>query len=236
MKVVVFGATGMIGQGVLRECLLDPRVSEVLTVGRKATGQRHERLREVVPADLYDLSTVEDTAKDAEDTPADQLTGVRACFFCLGVSSAGMSEADYRRVTYDLTISAATTLARLNPGMTFIYVSGAGTNADGRSMWSRVKGKTENDLLAMDLDAYMFRPGFIQPVHGEKSRTRLYSALYVVGKRIFPLLKRLAPNAVTDTESIARAMINLAAGARTEKRILAPQDINTAAMNPSGGR
>jgi uncharacterized protein YbjT (DUF2867 family) len=166
MKVVVFGATGMIGQGVLRECLLDPRVTEVLTIGRKAAELAHEKLRELVTADLHNLSKMEG-----------QLTGVKACFFCLGVSSAGMSEADYRRVTYDLTISAATTLAQLNPGMTFVYVSGAGTDAEGRSMWSQVKGKTENDLLAMDLDAYMFRPGYIQPSHGEKSRTLLYAAL-----------------------------------------------------------
>jgi len=215
MKVVVFGATGMIGQGVLRECLLDPRVSEVLTVGRKATGRAHEKLREIVPVDLYDLSTVED-----------QLTGVNACFFCLGVSSAGMSEADYRRITHDLTISAATTLARLNPGMTFTYVSGVGTDANGRSMWSQVKGQTENDLLAMDLDAYMFRPGYIQPSHGEKSRTRLYAMLYVVARPLYPVLRRLAPNAVTTTEDIARAMVNLAADAGTQKRVLEPADIN----------
>ena len=215
MKVVVFGATGMIGQGVLRECLLDPRLSEVLTVGRKATGRAHEKLQEIVPVDLYDLSTVED-----------QLTGVNACFFCLGVSSAGMSEADYRRITHDLTISAATTLARLNPGMTFTYVSGVGTDANGRSMWSQVKGQTENDLLAMDLDAYMFRPGYIQPSHGEKSRTRLYAMLYVVARPLYPVLRRLAPNAVTTTEDIARAMVNLAAGAGTQKRVLEPADIN----------
>ncbi|WP_117208091.1 NAD-dependent epimerase/dehydratase family protein [Allorhizocola rhizosphaerae] len=218
MKVVVFGATGMIGQGVLRECLVDPRVTEVLTVGRKATGQGHAKLREIVPADLYDLSTVED-----------QLTGVKACFFCLGVSSAGMSGADYRRVTYELTIAAAKTLARLNAGMTFVYVSGAGTDANGRSMWSQVKGKTESDLLAMDLDGYMFRPGYIHPSHGEKSRTRLYAALYVVAKPLYPLLKRLAPNAVTTTEDIARAMINLAVSG-TEKKILHPKDINSAAL------
>ena len=217
MKVVVFGATGMIGQGVVRECLLDARVTEVLTVGRKATGRDHEKLREIVPDDLSDLSNVED-----------QFTGVKACFFCLGVSSVGMSEADYRRVTYDLTTSAATTLARLNPGMTFVYVSGAGTDANGRSMWSRVKGKAENDVLAMDLDAYMFRPGYIQPSHGEKSRTRLYAALYVVGRRLYPILRRLAPNAVTNTENIARAMINLTENG-TQKRILDPQDINAAA-------
>jgi len=156
----------------------------------------------------------------------DQLTGVNACFFCLGVSSAGMSEADYRRITHDLTISAATTLARLNPGMTFTYVSGVGTDANGRSMWSQVKGQTENDLLAMDLDAYMFRPGYIQPSHGEKSRTRLYAMLYVVARPLYPVLRRLAPNAVTTTEDIARAMVNLAADAGTQKRVLEPADIN----------
>src|ERR1700686_396699 len=147
----------MVGQGVLRECLLDPEVETVLTIGRSATAQQHEKQREIVHTDLSDLSAIEGT-----------LSGYDACFFCLGVSAVGMKEEAYRRLTYDLTISVARILSRLNPGMTFIYVSGAGTDSTerGRTMWARVKGKTENALLQMPFKAaYMFRPGYIQPLH-----------------------------------------------------------------------
>ncbi|MGA7649334.1 MAG: NAD(P)H-binding protein, partial [Thermoplasmata archaeon] len=164
MKVILFGATGMVGQGVLRECLLDPQVESVLSVGRSATGQQHPKLHEVVRGSLADLASIED-----------QLRGYDACFFCLGMSSAGMSEDDYRRVTHDLTVAAGQTLARLDPWMTFIYVSGAGTDSTehGRSMWARVKGRTENELLRMPFRAaYMFRPGVIRPLHGIRSKTR----------------------------------------------------------------
>ena len=158
MNVVLFGATGMVGQGVLRECLLDQKVQTVLSIGRSATGQAHPKLRELVRKDLLDFSPIEA-----------QLIGFDACFFCLGVSSAGMTEEAYRRVTYDITMAAAQTLARLNPAMTFIYVSGAGTDSTerGRIMWTRVKGKTENALLRLPFKAaYMFRPAAIQPLHG----------------------------------------------------------------------
>jgi len=149
MKVVLFGATGMIGQGVLRECLLAPAVTEVLTVGRAPTGKQHAKLREVTHADLGDLTAIEG-----------DLRGADACFFCLGVSSAGMSEDAYRRITYDYTMAAARVFAALDPEATFVYVSGAGTDSTerGRSMWARVKGKTENDVLALLPNAYMFRP------------------------------------------------------------------------------
>jgi uncharacterized protein YbjT (DUF2867 family) len=202
MRVLLFGATGMVGQGVLRECLRDDGVEQVLAVGRSATGQRHPKLRELIVPDLYDLSAVEA-----------ELTGFDACFFCLGVSSAGMSEAEYTRVTHDLTLAVARTLARLNPGMTFVYVSGAGTDSTerGRSMWARVKGRTENALLALPFRAaYMFRPGFIQPLHGIRSKTALYRLVYAVSAPLAPLLRRLAPSAVTTTECVGRAMLAVA--------------------------
>lgn len=159
----------MVGQGVLRECLVDPGVESVVAIGRSAVGQRDAKLRDLVHHDFLDFSPIEN-----------QLTGFDACFFCLGVSSAGMSEQDYQRVTYDFTIAAARVLARLNPNMTFIYVSGAGTDSSerGHSMWARVKGKTENELLRMPFRAaYMFRPGAIVPLHGVQSKTKLYRTL-----------------------------------------------------------
>ena len=163
MKVILFGATGMVGQGVLRECLLDPGVERVLAVGRSPTGQQHAKLRELLHEHFLDFSNVEA-----------ELTGYDACFFCLGVSSVGMDAERYRHLTYDITLAAASTLAKLNPGMTFIYVTGRGTDSteQGRLMWARVKGKTENDLLKLPFKAaYMFRPAGIQPLHGVRSKT-----------------------------------------------------------------
>ena len=217
MKVILFGATGMVGQGVLRECLLDSGVEQVLAIGRSATGQQHAKLQEIVQSDLFDLSSIEG-----------RLAGFDACFFCLGVSAAGMSEQDYRRITYELTMSVAKTLARLNPAMTFIYVSGAGTDSAERSrmMWARVKGKTENDLLKMPFRAaYMFRPGYIQPLHGIRTKTRWYGALYAVMGPLYPIWKRLLPNYVTTTECLGRAMLNVARHG-APKRFLENQDIN----------
>ena len=202
MNILLFGATGMVGQGVLRECLLDPDVETVLSVGRSATGQRHERLREIVHADLFDLSAIEA-----------ELAGFDAGFFCLGVSSAGMTEESYRRVTYDLTMSVARCLAKLNPRMTFIYVSGMGTDSTGhgRIMWARVKGETENALLRMPFKAaYMFRPALIVPLNGVKSKTRLYRAFYVVLGPILPWLYAAAPKYVTTTAQVGRAMLAVA--------------------------
>ncbi|WNG25559.1 NAD(P)H-binding protein [Cystobacter fuscus] len=220
MKVLLFGATGMVGQGVLRECLLDPEVERVLVVGRGGTGQQHEKLTELVHRDFTDFSTVEA-----------ELSGYDACFFCLGVSSAGMKEPDYRRVTYDYTLAAARTLARLNPGMTFIYVSGAGTDssAKGRSMWARVKGETENALFQLPFKAaYMFRPGFIQPMHGVTSKTPLYRVIYRVVGPLSPLLKTLLPGAITTTERVGRAMLRVAKQGAPQ-RLLENQDINALA-------
>jgi len=217
MKVILFGATGMVGQGVLRECLLDPIVQRVLSVGRSATGQQHEKLRELVLPDLSNLSSA-----------ASDLSGYDACFFCLGVSSAGMNERDYRRVTYDLTLGAARTLATLNPAMTFIYVSGAGTDSSERGgrMWARVKGETENALLRLPFkSAYMFRPAAIQPLHGITSKTSWYRLLYAMTRPLLPLLRAVVPKYVTTTEQVGRAMIVVAAkGARTP--VLENDDIN----------
>ena len=219
MNVLIFGATGMVGQGVLRECLLDDRVQRVLVVGRSSLGQLHEKLREIVQQNLHDISAI-----------GPELASMDACFFCLGVSSAGMSEEKYAHVTYDLTMAVAGTLARLNPAMTFVYVSGAGTDSTerGRVMWARVKGRTENALLGLPFRAaYMFRPGAIIPLHGITSRTRWYRILYAATRPLWPLLRRFAPNHVTTTERVGQAMINVA-DRGYPKRILESPDINRA--------
>jgi uncharacterized protein YbjT (DUF2867 family) len=224
MNVVLFGATGMVGQGVLRECLLDSDVEKVLSIGRSETGQRHEKLHEIVRSDLMDLSAV-----------AGELSGYDACFFCLGVSSAGMSEADYRRMTYNLTVAAARLLAERNPPMTFIYVSGTGTDSSERGsvMWARVKGATENALLKLPFKAaYMFRPGLIEPMHGARSRTPLYRISYVVLAPLLPLARALLPNTVTTTERVGRAMLN-AAKRGASKPLLENRDINDLARQSS---
>lgn len=202
MNVLVFGATGMIGQGVLRECLLDPAVEAVETVGRTATGVQHPKLREIVHEDLSNYGSIE---KD--------LAGFDACFFCLGISSAGMKEPDYERVTFDITLAAAKTLARLNSQMTFIYISGAGADSSerGRIMWARVKGKTENALMRLPFKGvYVFRPGIIQPLHGVKSRTPSYRFFYALSAPLLPVLRRAFPSHILTTEEIGRAMLAIA--------------------------
>jgi uncharacterized protein YbjT (DUF2867 family) len=216
MKVILFGATGMVGQGVLRECLLDTGVSEVLSIGRSTVAEANGRLRQVTLTDLTDYRGFEN-----------QLQGYDACFFCLGVSSAGMKEPEYRRITYDITLAAAETLVRLNPGMTFAYVSGAGTDSTekGRAMWARVKGSAENALLRLPFRAaYMFRPGMIQPLHGIRSKTPAYRILYAITRPVLPLLLKLFPNSITTTEQLGRAMLRVARdGYKTP--ILEAQDI-----------
>ena len=207
----------MIGQGVLRECLLDAGVQLVITVGRTATGVQHPKLREIVQRDLWNYSSIET-----------ELSGLDACFFCLGVSAAGMQEADYERVTYGIAMAAAESLFRLNPQMTFVYVSGAGTDSSeqGRMMWARVKGKTENDLLKLPFKAaYMFRPAGIQPLHGIRSKTAWYHAVYVVAAPVLTLLKRIAPTYVTTTEQVGRAMIKVARDGYP-RPVLESEDIN----------
>jgi uncharacterized protein YbjT (DUF2867 family) len=217
MKVILFGATGMVGQGVLRECLLDPGVESVLAVGRSATGQANPKLREIVHTNFLDFAAIES-----------QLAGFDACFFCLGVSSLGMDEERYRHLTYDITMAAATTLARLNPGMVFVYVTGRGTDSteQGSLMWARVKGKTENDLLKLPFKAaYMFRPAGIQPLHGIRSKTGWVQAIYVGTAPLLSLLNRVAPAYMTTTEQVGRAMIRVARDGYPTP-ILESEDIN----------
>jgi uncharacterized protein YbjT (DUF2867 family) len=217
MKVILFGATGMVGQGVLRECLLDPDVGRVLAVGRSAAGQAHAKLRELMHDNFVDFSAIES-----------QLSGYDACFFCLGVSSIGMDEERYRHLTYHITMAAATTLAELNPGMTFIYVTGRGTDSTerGNRMWARIKGKTENDLLKLPFKAaYMFRPAAIQPLHGVRSKTAWVHAAYVATAPLWMLLNRIAPAYATTTEKVGRAMIKVAR-AGYPKPVLESEDIN----------
>jgi uncharacterized protein YbjT (DUF2867 family) len=220
VKIILFGASGMVGRGVLRECLLDDDVDKILLIGRRATGQQHPKIQEIVRQDIGDLNSLEA-----------ELSGFAACFFCLGVSSVGMTEVDYRRVTYDMTIGGAGTLARLNPSMTFIYVSGMGTDSSeiGRTSWARVKGATENALLRMPFRAaYMFRPAFIQPMHGEEPKATLMKiALRLVGPLI-PLVIRFAPQFGTTTERIGRAML-FAAKHGAPRKVLESEDINTLA-------
>src|SRR6266702_2179398 len=202
MKVIVFGATGMVGAGVLRECLLDSGVESVLTVGRNATAQGHGKLREIVCKDLLDLSPI-----------ADQLRGYDACFYCLGISSVGMSEAAYRKVSYDMPLAAAEILLKMIPEMTFVYVTGAGADASeqGRVMWARVKGETENALLKMPFKGvYMFRPGVIQPLHGIRSKTLLYQTFYELLGPVLSAARRWLPRYVTTTEQIGKAMLAVA--------------------------
>lgn len=213
----------MVGQGVLRECLLDPEMDAVLTVGRSPAGTIHPKLRELVQPDMFHYSAIE----------AD-LKGFDACFFCLGASSAGISEQQYENLTYTLTLAAAETLSRLNPAMTFIYVSGAGTDSSekGRVMWARIKGKTENAILRLPFkDAYMFRPGIIQPVHGARSRTTAYRVGYALTKPVLPLLRRLFPRYILTTEQIGRAMIHVAKQ-DAPKKILEIWDIRNCTRVP----
>jgi uncharacterized protein YbjT (DUF2867 family) len=217
MRVILFGATGMVGQGVLRECLLDPGVERVLAVGRAATPQREEKLHDLVVANFLDFSAVER-----------ELSGYDACFFCLGITSAGMTEADYRRVTYDFALAAAQTLVRINPEMTFVFVSGAGADSTGRGrvMWARVKGQTENALLALPFKGvYVFRPAAIQPLHGIRSKTAWINAAYAVVGPLYPIFKRLVPDYVTTTEQVGRAMLAVARRG-APKRVLENADIN----------
>jgi uncharacterized protein YbjT (DUF2867 family) len=214
--VLLFGATGMVGDGVLHVCLSDDRVARVMAVGRTPLTISHPKLREHLRTEFYDYADL-----------AGELRTIDACFFCLGVSSVGMSEADYRRQTFDLTLAAARALSGAHPGAAFCYVSGEGTDSteNGRTMWARVKGKTENALLALPLDAYMFRPGFIRARPGTKSKTLLYRVLYAVTQPLYPALARAAPRHVTTVENIGFAMIK-AARDGYGSRVLENPDIN----------
>ncbi|HUF64639.1 MAG TPA: hypothetical protein VMM17_01555 [Gemmatimonadaceae bacterium] len=214
MRVILFGASGMVGRAALRECLRDDTVEAVLAVGRSSSGRTHPKLHEVVRSDMFDFS------------PAQELQGYDACLFCLGVSSVGMKEAEYTRLTYDLTMGWARTLARLNPAMTFVYVSGAGTG--GKAMWAQVKGRTEAALLELFPSAYMIRLSLLRPKHGEVSKTRWARALYAIARPLWPLLQAVAPGMVISTEELGRAMIR-AARDGAPKRVLEMRDLRALA-------
>ncbi|WP_233840486.1 epimerase [Dyella sp. 2HG41-7] len=211
MKVILFGATGMVGKGVLRQCLLDPKIEAVLSIGRKPSGVSDPKLRDLVCPDMFDA-----------DAHAGQFHDYDACFFCLGVSSVGMSEADYTHLTYDLTLGWARVLARDNPAMRFLYVSGMGTG--GKSMWAQVKGRTENDLLALLPGAIMIRLAALRPMHGERSKAPGGGVLLTLLSPLWPLFQKLWPNAVITTEELGRAMI-LAARNDNTKRVLESADL-----------
>jgi len=218
MRVVLFGGTGMVGQGVLRECLLAPDVTEVVSVSRRPLKQQHVKLHEVIAPDLAKLD------------PADPaLANLDACFFCLGVSSVGMSEVEYSRITYELTLSIANVLVSTSPGLTFVFVSGAGTDGTehGRTMWARVKGRAENALQRVGFRAtYAFRPGLIIPLHGIRSATEWYNTVYVLLRPLVPIIRRLAPDRVTTTEQVGRAMLAVARDGYG-KPVLEVPDINS---------
>lgn len=202
VKILIFGASGMVGQGVLHECLAASDVSQVTTVARSPLEQTHPRLQQLVQADLLALEAVED-----------ELRGFDTCFFCLGVSSSGMSEEAYRQLTHELTLKVASLLARLNSEMTFVYVSGAGTDSSeqGRSMWARVKGKTENDLQKLAFrSVYLFRPSVIQPLRGIQSKTPAYRHFYRIANPFLSLIRRVCPSMIVTTNDIGQAMLNAA--------------------------
>ncbi len=206
----------MVGKGVLLECLDSPDVESVLVINRKSLGLKHPKLKEVLHSDFFDLAPV-----------ASEMKGYDSCFFCLGVSSAGMKEEEYTRLTYGLTLTFAKTFISQNPGSVFCYVSGAGTDSSekGKVMWARVKGRTENALLALPFKAaYMFRPGFIEPLKGIRSATKLYNTLYIILRPLFPIFRAL-PKYATDTVRVGRAMINVGL-AGYEKNHLECTDIN----------
>ncbi|GAC1419560.1 MAG: epimerase [Acidobacteriaceae bacterium] len=223
MRVLLFGASGMVGQGVLRECMLDPRVSQVVCVVRRSgsagLGVGSPKVREVVTDDFSDFTAVQD-----------QFAGCDACFFCLGISSFRMKEPEYRATTYDITLATAQAILRANTAgssVTFLYVSGAGTDPKSKTMWSRVKGETENALLTLPFRAaYMFRPGLIVPRHGIRSKTAVYRAIYIVLAPVLPLLLRAFPKLITTTEQVGRAML-IVTRRGYPKHILEAADIAT---------
>ncbi len=219
IRVIIFGASGMVGEGVLLTALADERVQSVLVIGRRTCGVAHPKLREILHADISDLRPLEE-----------QLRGYDACYFCLGVSSVGMKEDAYTRVTYDLTMSVATLLARVNPGMTFCYVSGQATDGteQGRLMWARVKGRTENHLSALPFRAvHHFRPGLMKPVPGQHN----VKLLFRIVASPYPLLHAIFPKSVCRLADLGRSMINVTLYG-SEKRVLENPDITQLAAHP----
>jgi uncharacterized protein YbjT (DUF2867 family) len=219
MRVLLFGATGMVGSAALIECLDDARVTAIVSIVRRPSGVTNAKVREVIHKDFVNFTAIQS-----------EFANVDACFFCLGVTAAGKSEAEYTRLTYDITMAAARALVAVSPNATFCYVTGAGTDSSekGRSMWARVKGRTENDLLALPFRAaYMFRPGAIVPLKGVRSSTPLYQFFYVVLSPFMGLLRRAFPNQVTTSVELGRAFISVSANGYP-KKILDPADINVA--------
>ncbi len=222
MRVLLLGATGMVGQGALRECLEAQDVTEVVAIVRSPLQRIPAmKLTEVTPADFFDWSGVD-------------LSGFDACFFCLGTTALGKKEAEYRRVTYDLTVGLAQALVRQSPQAVFVYVSGVGTNAQGKQMWARVKGATENALLAMPFrGVFCFRPGYIQPLHGARSKVGWYNAFYAALGWAEPLMMRFAGKYVTTTETVGCAMLTVARSGWPQ-RVLGSEAINSAAGLAAG--
>jgi uncharacterized protein YbjT (DUF2867 family) len=213
IKAIITGVTGMVGEGVLHKCLQHPEVKSVLVINRKPCGVKHPKLIEIIHSNFFDLSPIEN-----------HLAGYNACYFCAGVSSVGKKEEEYKHITYDLTLNFANTLLKLNSEMTFCYVSGVGTDSTekGRSMWARVKGKTENDLLKLGFkDAYMFRPGYIQPTKGLKNAYKIYKFF----TPFYPVLKTLFPKYVISLEELGKSMINVTLYG-SEKKVLECRDIS----------
>lgn len=210
IKAIITGATGMVGEGVLHECLQHNNVEDILVVGRRSCGYTHLKLNEIVHPNLYDLSSIED-----------QLKGFDACFFCLGMSSVGVKEPEFHKVTYELTMHFARTLSKSNPNMTFCYISGKGTNENGKMMWQRVKGKTESDLMKLPFKkVYNFRPGIIKPTKGLKNTLSLYKWM----GWMLPIINTIAPKSVVTLNQIGDAMINATTDGY-EKSILEVKDI-----------
>lgn len=220
MKVIITGATGMVGKGVLLECLDHANITGVLSISRRTLGMEHPKLKELIHKDFSEFASV-----------AEQLKGYDACYHCMGVSSAGMKEEPYTKFTYDFTMALAKELLKLRSDMTFIYVSGEGTDSSekGRSMWARVKGKTENDLLKLGFkQAFMFRPGAIIPLRGIQPSSKIYKVLINNLSWLLKLIKKVAPNSVVDTTQIGLAMINVTQRGY-DKKVLRPKDILIAA-------
>ena len=216
MNLLLFGATGMIGRAALLESLKDPRVRSVLVIGRRPSGETHPKLRELGLADLFDISSVRD-----------EFPACDACLYCLGAASYGMTEKEYTRLTYDLTLTIASAIAEVNTRIAFCFLSGDGADPTerGRTMWARVKGKTENALLRMPFRAFIFRPGYVQPLDGLTTRVTHYRLLYTALRPFYGLLRRLSPRHVTDTRRLGRALVSVGV-AGYEKRILGCEEIN----------
>ena len=222
IKAIITGASGMVGEGVLYECLQSNDVEEILVIGRRSCGYTHLKLKEIVHADMYNLSSIEDQLEDYD-----------ACFFCFGMSSVGVKEPEFTKVTYDLTMHFATTLSKLNPEMTFCYVSGRGTNEDGKLMWQRVKGKTESDLMKLPFrQVYNFRPGIINPTKGLKNVLSLYKWM----GWLLPIINTISPKSVVTLKQIGDAMINVTTRGY-EKKILEVKDLIALSnrCSPKGG-